>query len=554
MNSFISSEELPISGPRPVVTSAALPARAIPLPKAPLVIEPEIPACAKRASWGAQFLSGREHAFRRAFEIAPGALTWLAITSLVWGAMFFPAPLALAILAFNVYWFCRAFSAAFYGIQGYWRVKGTDKIDWRAEYQKALDDGTVEVPWDDVHHVVIIPNYRETSEKLRRTLDRLASQEDASWQLTVVLAMEAREAEAAEKASALVEEYAESFAHIFATLHPVDLPGEVQGKSSNEAWAAREAKSRLVDDLGYDLGNITVTSCDADSLFHPRFFACLTYKFCTERERHRRFWQAPIFQYNNIWDVPMPIRVVAVLSSVNFLAELCKGHRLVFPQSTYSLSLQMAHEVGYWDPDVIPEDWHMYLKCYFHLGGDVMTEPVFLPVGSDAVHAGAYWPSLVQRYTQAKRHAWGVDDVAYAAREFLLHPEIPFLSRLRRLLALVENHLVWSTHWFILTLGGMVPVAMAASLRQLTPVAGLDSLVSILLTACLGPGLVVIGLDALLRPRPPKDYKRWFIPITHLQWFLLPFTSAFFATLPALHAQTQLMLGKPLAYEVTKKV
>jgi len=74
------------------------------------------------------------------------------------------------------------------------------------------------------------------------------------------------------------------------------------------------------------------------------------------------------------------------------------------------------------------------------------------------------------------------------------------------------------------------------------------------MTACLGPGLIIIGLDALLRPRPPQGYKRWFIPVTHLQWFLLPFTSAFFATLPALHAQTQLMLGKPLAYEVTEKV
>lgn len=535
-----------------MVASAALPA--LMLPKTPLVVEREVPGCAKRTSWGARFLLGREAAFRRVFEIVPGALTWLSITSLFWGAMFFPIPLALAILAFNLYWFARAFSAAFHGIQGYWRVKATDKIDWRAEYQKALDDGTVHVAWDDVHHVVIIPNYKETADKLRCTLDRLAEQEHASRQISVVLAMEAREVEAEEKAAGLVEEYAESFAHIFATFHPVGLPGEVPGKSSNEAWAAREAKLRLVDELGYDLANLTVTSCDADSLFHPRFFSCLTYKFCTDPKRHRRFWQAPIFQYNNIWEVPMPIRVVAVLSSVNFLAELCKSHRLVFPQSTYTLSLQMAHEVGYWDPDVIPEDWHMYLKCYFHLGGEVSTEPVFLPVGSDAVYAGGYWPSLVQRYAQAKRHAWGVDDIAYAAKEFLLHPEIPVFSRLRRLSALTENHLVWSTHWFILTLGGLVPVALAPSLTQFTPVVGLNGLVSILLTACLGPFIVVVGLDALLRPRPPKGYKWWFVPITHLQWPLIVVTSAFFATLPALHAQTQLLLGRPLAYEVTKKV
>lgn len=549
-STFASPEEVPVSRTRPTMMSAALPA--LVLPKL-LVAGPEVEASAEQAAWGARFLAGKEAGFRRAFEIAPGALTWLSITSLVWGAMFFPTPLAVMIVAFNLYWFVRAFSAAFHGIQGYWRVKGTDKIDWRAEYQKALDDGTVHVAWDDVHHVVVIPNYKETVDKLRRTLDRLAEQEDASRQISVVLAMEGREAEAEEKAAGLVEEYAESFAHIFATYHPAGLPGEVAGKSSNESWAAKEAKRRLVDELGYDLANMTVTSCDADSLFHPRFFSCLTYKFCTDSKRHRRFWQAPIFQYNNIYEVPMPIRVVAVLSSVNFLAELCKSHRLVFPQSTYTLSLQMAHEVGYWDPDVIPEDWHMYLKCYFHLGGEVSTEPVFLPVGSDAVYAGSYWSSLAQRYSQAKRHAWGVDDLAYSAKEFLLHPEIPFFSKLRRISALVENHWVWSTHWFLLTLGGLLPATIATSLNSFTPF-GLQGLVSMILTACLGPFIIVVGLDALLRPRPPKGYKWWFVPITHLQWPLIVVTSAFFATLPALHAQTLLMLGRPLAYEVTKKV
>jgi hypothetical protein len=496
------------------------------------------------------FLEGREGIFKRCFEIAPAAITWFIISMLFWGGLVMPAPLALAVIAFDLYWFARSFSAAFHGIQGYWRVKTTDKIDWRDEYQKALDDGKVLVSWDDVHHVVIIPNYKELTEKLRATLDHLAAQADASWQMTVVLAMEAREIEAEEKAAGLEREYAESFAHIFSTLHPAGLKGEVPGKSSNEAWAARVAKQRLVDELGHDLENITITSCDADSLFHPRYFSCLTYKFCTDPRRHRRFWQAPIFQYNNIWEVPMAIRVVSVLSNVNFMAELCKGHGLAFPQSTYTLSLQMAHEVDYWDADVIPEDWHMFLKCFFRLGGEVNTEPIFLPVGSDAVHAADYWGSLVQRYKQAKRDAWGADDIGYAAREFVTHSEIPLWSRTRRMWALVENHLVWSTHWFILTLGGAVPVAMSKSLSEM----GLHTFVSILLTACLGPFLIVIGIDALMRPRPPASVKWWFLPLSHLQWFLLPVTSAFFATLPALHAQTQLMLGKRLVYEVTEKV
>ena len=553
-SSFASSEKVPVTRPRPWAASATLPLHTVALPPRVKVAAPAAPPCVERPALGARLLEGREHAFRRCLEIAPAAITWSVITMLFWGGLAFPVALALAVLAFDLYWFARSFSTAFHGIQGYWRVKANNRIDWRAEYQKALDDGKVLVPWEEVHHAVIIPNYQERLEKLRRTLERLAAQEDASWQITVVLAMEGREEDAQEKASALVAEFGQSFARIFATFHPPALPGEVPGKSSNEAWAARETKQRLVDELGYDLGNITVTSCDADSLFHPRYFSCLTYKFCTNEQRHRRFWQAPILQYNNIWDVPMPIRVVAVLSNVNFIAELAKGHKRVFPQSTYTLSLQMADDVGYWDPDVIPEDWHMFLKCYFHLGGSVETEPVFLPVGSDAVHAAGYWQSLVQRYKQAKRHAWGADDIAYAVRESLLHPEIPLWSRLRSLGTLLENHLVWSTHWFILTLGGAVPAVLAPALKELTPFAGLPQLVSLILTACLGPFFIVVGLDLFMRPKPPKGYKRWFVPVTHLQWFLLPITSAIFATLPALHAQTQLALGKALAYEVTEKV
>lgn len=491
---------------------------------------------------------------KRAGEILPGAVTWFVISALFWAPLAWPWLLAAGVLLFDLYWFSRASSAAYHAIQGYWRVRAAAKVDWRAEYQKALDDGKVITPWEEIHHIVVIPNLNERPEKLRLTLQALAAQRDAARQITVVLAMEAKEDEAPSKARLLQSEFREHFAHIFATFHPDDIPGEVPGKSSNEAWAARWVKARMVDEQGYDLDNCTITSCDADSLFHPEYFACLTYMFSTDERRHRRFWQAPIFLYNNIWEVPMPIRLVSVLSSINFLADLCKGHNLSFPQSTYTLSLKMADEVGYWDPEVIPEDWHMFLKCFFHLKGGVDTVPIFLPVGSDGVRAGTYWSSLVARYKQAKRHAWGAEDIAYALNEALHHPEISWWQRLRRVWALVENHLLWSTHWFVLTLGGFVPSALSPALRELTPFAGLSQFVSIILTACLGPFIIIIVIDSRLRPSAPKGFNRWVAWLGHFQWFLLPFTSAVFATLPALHAQSQMMAGKPLVYEVTEKV
>ena len=514
--------------------------------------------CSSSASVGVQgklssLAIQRSAAVQRMGEVFPGAMTWFIISALFWAPMIFPWPVALAIILFDLYWFTRSLSASYYAIKGYSNLQREQKVNWRAAYESALDDGRVTIPWESVHHVVIIPNLNERMEKLRLTLEHLAHQDDVSQQITVVLAMEAKEPEAIEKAGLLQEEFKESFAHIFATFHPDNLPGEVPGKSSNEAWAARWVKQRLVDALGYDLANITVTSCDADSLLHPRYFSALTYYFSTDLKRHRRFWQAPIFLYNNIWDVPMPTRVISALSTVNFLSDLCKPHGLVFPQSTYTLSLQMAHEVDYWDVDVIPEDWHMFLKCFFHLNGEVDTVPVFLPVGADAVKGETYKRSLISRYKQAKRHAWGAEDIAYAARECLLHAEIPFVARSRRMWALVENHLLWSTHWFLLTLGGAVPALLAIPLREFAPGVGLPQIVSLILTVCLAPGVIIVVLDHLLRPAPPATMSKWFVAFTHAQWLLLPITSVVFASLPALHAQTQLMLGKPLVYEVTEK-
>src|SRR5690606_35771416 len=90
--------------------------------------------------------------------------------------------------------------------------------------------------WDWPRHLVIVPNYKEDEENLARTLASLAAQGNAS-QLVVVLAMEAREVRAADKAQRLIDRFAPSFGLLVATFHPEGLPGDTPGKGSNEAWA-----------------------------------------------------------------------------------------------------------------------------------------------------------------------------------------------------------------------------------------------------------------------------------------------------------------------------
>lgn len=494
--------------------------------------------------------TARGRRVQRVLEVLPGGLTWLLVTAPLWGALLMPLPLAVGVLLFDLFWLYLSASTATRAWFGYRRMQREQHTDWLARYRLTCGREPV-VAWDDVRHIVIIPTYREPLPILRRTLASLAAQTVAR-QLVVVLAFEEREDGATRKAHTLIAEYAHAFDVLRPTFHPAGIIGEVVGKSSNENWAARQASRWLVEEGDHDRGAVTITSCDADTIFHPRYFSALTYKFCTDANRYRRFWQSPILLTNNIWEQPAPLRVGSALSGVHMLSNLIKRDRVIFPQSTYSLSLQLAHEVGYWDPDVIPEDWHMYLKCFYACAGAVQVEPIFLPTGNDAVHAGGWWPSIKMTYIQHKRHAWGASDIPYAIRQSLLHNEIGVRRRLRRLVALSSNHLLWATHWFLLSVGWLVPM-LVANLLGVGSYDTLHWLARMVLTVCLVPYLAMILIDARLRPSKPETWSRRQSLLAFAMWFCLPITSFITSTIPALDAQTRLMLGKRLEYRVTDK-
>jgi hypothetical protein len=511
------------------------------------------PRTADEAAVQAQLLDfDGGHLFTRLLEALPALMTWTLVTAPFWAGLLAPVGFALGVIAFDIFWLYLSTSTALRALSGYRRLRQDCREDWRARYREAEANGTALLDWDDIRHIVIVPNYKESLSTLRRTLNHVADQDVAS-QIFVVLAMENREPGAEDKAKSLLDEYQGRFGDLVYTSHPAGLPGEVVGKSSNEAWAAKLAKLRYVDELGHDIDAITISSCDADTVFHRGYFGCLSYKFGTHPDRYRRFWQSPVLLNNNIWDIPAPLRVGSALSGVHILSNLVKRNKMIFPQSTYSLSLRMADEVGYWDTNVIPEDWHMFLKCFFAFSGKIEVEAIYLPTGNDGVKAKTYTRSLQMAYIQHKRHAWGACDIPYTVKQCIAHSEMPFRRKARRLVALSSNHLIWSTHWFILTLGWLVPLALADLLGlKLLPM-WLPTTARILLSLCAAPYVVMIFIDARLRPPRPSSWNLWKSGTAFLYWWLLPITSLAFSTAPALESQTRLLLGKRLEYRVTEK-
>ena len=490
---------------------------------------------------------------KRLFETLPALITLAVISFLVWGPIFVPIPFVLAILAFHAYWTYRILMNGAHAVKGFRLLKRHRQTDWRAQYETHRASGQPCLGWDRLRHIVIIPNYTESAQKLRLSLDSLANSEEPD-KIVAVLAMEEREGEDGhEKAAVLIREYAGRLGRIMATFHPWGLPGEVVGKSSNENWAARRAKEMLVDREGYDIDQVTITSCDADTVFNAKYFTCLSYKFATNPDRYRRFWQAPIFFYNNIWEVPAPLRMAHCLSGLNHIARLTRGFfRVIFPQSTYSLSLRMAHEVGYWDPDIIPEDWHMFLKCYYGLRGEVEVETMFTSIYMDGVRSHSYAATFGNYYQQSKRHAWGCTDIAYAVQLSMDHPEIPLRKRVQRVIAVAECHLLWSTQWFLITMSKVIPFfvvgLVSTNLPHWYPLASRWIMMPGL--ACL---LLMLTLDFHLRPQRPEWFRVWHWPIQYGVYFFMAFITFFTSALPALDAQFRLALGKRLEYRVTEK-
>src|SRR5690606_19069564 len=99
----------------------------------------------------------------------------------------------------------------------------------------------------------------------------------------------------------LRQEYTPYFAHVYYTIHPRGLVGEMQCKSANQSWAARWYINDVVKRYGLNLDNIVITTMDADTRWHEKHFEALTFHFATSQSRHLTFWQAPIRYHGNIW-------------------------------------------------------------------------------------------------------------------------------------------------------------------------------------------------------------------------------------------------------------
>ncbi|KAK3382455.1 glycosyl transferase family group 2-domain-containing protein [Lasiosphaeria ovina] len=284
--------------------------------------------------------------------------------------------------------------------------------------------GEADIAPDRVIHAIIVPNYKEENDTLRETLEVLASHPQARNTYDVYLAMEQREHNVELKATRFTNEFSKKFRSIDFTIHPGDIPGEVAGKGSNVAWAARKLSEK------YSIGqrkDVIVTGIDADSHLSSNYFALVTTMHMAYPDTATTtLYSAPIIFDRNAHNVPAIVRVADILWSAAGMSGLYKGSTIAPPTSVYSLPLELVDRVGGWDCDqeAIGEDLHMYLKCFFALNGNLTVRTVLSPVSQTNVTGGGHgkgYPGIIAdvraRYKQALRHMWGALDTGYALRK-----------------------------------------------------------------------------------------------------------------------------------------
>lgn len=483
---------------------------------------------------------------RRALEISSPLIALFLISMPVWGAIYFPVALSYFIIFFDIYWLYKSVNLVITSYIASGKIKKAEKKNWLSAGEKLSN-------FSKMTHLIVIPSYKESIEKIGETIESIKNQTFPGKRIYVYLALEKREENVSQKAEQLIKEYAGQFGGFFYTLHP-DLPNEVKGKSSNQAYAAADAYKKLIKEKGLDINYMTVTSADADVIFDKQYYAFLAHSFLTIKDPIYTFWQSANVSYNNFWQVPSFTRVISFFGNLWRTSILVQNARLI-PNSCYSLSYKLLMDIGNWDTDVIPEDFRIFFKAFFLSQGRVSAEPIFLKTSMDAAQSHGYVRSLMNKYNQERRWSWGVSDDATYVKWYLTIKGVPFFKKTMLLINVLIDHILWPVNWFIITISANLvallnPVFTRSNLGYTLP-----NLSAFILTLCLVSLVALIYIDYSMGPKNSQvKHSRIRKLLFPLEFIFMPIGGFFFSALPSLISHVQLLLGKRLEYKVTEKV
>jgi len=530
-------------------------------------------------------LTGSERRLYRILEIFPGFLSLATLIVLLALSYLKPVWVAYFIIAFDVYWLLLVVFLGIHLLASYVKMKKNIKIDWRRKCEKLTSSPTPLLPkssdgektgkgeqgrfapaylgeqtgarydWQEIYHLIILPFYEEGLEIIRPTLQALIKDGYPTDKLMVVLAAEKRAGEVAfEKAKIMEQEFSDKFKHFLVTIHPDNIVGEIKGKGANQAWAAKQAKKEIIDRYGYDYDKILVSVFDIDTVIRPGYFFVLTYKFLTALNPYRASYQPIPVYHNNLWRAPFFARVAASSNTFWQMMQQIRQEKLA-TYSSHSMTFKTLIDIDFWSTNMVNEDSRIFWHCFCFYRGDYRVEPLYFPVSMDVVMDETVWQSVKSLYKQQRRWGYGVENIPYlifnTIKNWRIIPRWKFINRI--LIQLYGFH-SWATNALIIAVIGWMPLILGGNRFNVTVLSSNLPMVTRTLMTVAMVGLVFSAIiSTLLLPKRPVQYGLSKSLAMILQWLILPLSIIIFGAIPALEAQTRLMLGKYLGFWVTPK-
>jgi hypothetical protein len=480
----------------------------------------------------------------RFYEILPGALVWATILLAFILSIFWPIAAIIAIIVFDLYWTFRVVYFLIHVMFSYRKYKQVSAVNWTKELKKI--DG-----WKDVHHVILLPTYKEDESIVRKTLESIRIGAYDASKFTVVLGGEEKDSERFLKAAeTLKSEFGQYFRDFLITVHPFGIEGEMPGKGSNLKWMEGCTKEYL-DEQNIDGDNVLVSAFDVDTVPHPQYFARIAQLFLTIEDPHRTSYQPLTLFSNNIWNASVPVRVTSFGTTFWLLSELVRPERM-WTFSSHSMTWRMLEDVGYHEPNLVSEDSRIFMQGFLRYNGDYRVTPVMLPVHMDAVEADSFTGSLKALYKQQRRWAWGVEHLPYMVAEFRKRPLLPLRLKIKFLFNHMEGMYTWATAPILIFVLGYLPFFFASDVTSSLVTNSPFTLERMMQIATIGVFATGI-MSFLFLPPKPERHSKWSWLVMIVQWALLPVTFVLFGAFPSIDAQTRLMLGKYLGFNVTEK-
>jgi cellulose synthase/poly-beta-1,6-N-acetylglucosamine synthase-like glycosyltransferase len=509
----------------------------------------------------ADLKNSKERTIYRFFEILPGAVTWLTLFLAVFLSWLAPVFMAFFIICFVIYWLFRTIYFSFHLSASYRQMRKNEKTDWLKKLLKI--EG-----WQNIYHLVILSMYKEPLEVVRPAFDSLLKSDWPKEKMIVVLTCEEKGNK--ETAQTIEKEFGNKFFKFLLTFHPPNLSGEMAGKGSNDAWGAKKAKLLIIDPLSIPYEDIIVSSLDVDTCVFPKYFSCLTYYYLRAKNpTHLSFQPIPFF-INNIWQAPPISRIFAF--SASFWEMMCQERpEKLITFSSHSMSFKALIDVDFRQTNVVSDDSRIFWQCFLRYNGDYRVSPLYYPISMDANVAPTLLKTMRNIYLQQRRWAYGVADIPYYLFGFLKNSEearpqfgggasgtrkkIPLSKKISLGLTVFEAHWSWATASILIFFLGWLPIVLGGELFRQTLISyNLPIFIrNVLTVAMIGLIFSIYFSILLLPPKPIQLGKRKYL-ILVLEWFLLPFIMIFFTSLPALEAQTRLMLGRYLGFWPTEKI